>query len=311
MRKVFVLLLMSLIVMPLCIGVASASSGSCLAGSLLDPRSTTCYSTEAEAVLAVPSYITPKDCFVWKDALPPWSLTHPWTVIPGYGCAHWVAHQLNIKHGEGCYVGYSIRIDDIISGRTEITDLRCCKVGDIWTTNNKGHSGIVRQVDLENKKVEVESCSSKYGGVGKEWRSSGICWRDGSCEGTSCGDNAHCSADCKCKCDDGYKDCDENWSNGCECSGECCGAGTPNAIACYDPSNPEDGCCQYKVNDEDKCYEGNHAPDKCDKCYNNSEWHKGWWCEEGECVPEASTLVLLATGLLFLVGYLRLSRKEN
>ena len=34
-------------------------------------------------------------------------------------------------------------------------------------------------------------------------------------------------------------------------------------------------------------------------------------CEDGECVPEASTLVLFAVGLLSLAGYLRLRRKEN
>ena len=120
-----------------------------------------------------------------------------------------------------------------------------------------------------------------------------------------CGDNAHLS-DCTCECDEGYKNCDDDWSNGCECSGECCGAGTPNAIACYDPSNPEDGCCAYAGG----CYDGTHPPDKCTTCYGGS-WHPGWWCEEGECVPEASTFVLLGFGLLCVAGYFRLKRKEN
>ena len=44
-----------------------------------------------------------------------------------------------------------------------------------------------------------------------------------------------------------------------------------------------------------------------------SEWYAipGGWCEDGECVPEASTLVLFATGLLGLAGYLGLRRKEK
>ena len=75
---------------------------------------------------------------------------------------------------------------------------------------------------------------------------------------------------------------------------------------CYDSTNPEDGCC----NGYGDCYDGTHAPDKCDKCYGGS-WHSGWQCEGGECVPEASTLVLLATGLLCMAGYLGLRRKEN
>ena len=107
------------------------------------------------------------------------------------------------------------------------------------------------------------------------------------------------------RCNEGYKNCDGDWSNGCECSKECCGPGTPNALACYNPANPENGCCAYA-----SCYDGTHPPDKCTTCYGGS-WHSGWDCEGGECVPEASTLVLLATGLLFLVGYLGLRRKEN
>lgn len=35
------------------------------------------------------------------------------------------------------------------------------------------------------------------------------------------------------------------------------------------------------------------------------------WCEEGECVPEASTSVLFAVGLLFLTGYIGLKRRKT
>ena len=61
----------------------------------------------------------------------------------------------------------------------------------------------------------------------------------------------------------------------------------------------------------------------CEKCccngYHNcdGDWSNGcecppdMWCEEGECVPEASTLVLFAVGLLGLVGYFRLRRNKN
>jgi len=107
----------------------------------------------------------------------------------------------------------------------------------------------------------------------------------------------------KCCCN-GYQDCDGDGS--CECLGECCGAGTPNAGACYDPSNPEDGCCAH----DEGCYDGTHPPDKCTTCYSGS-WNKGWECEGGECVPEASTFVLLGFGLLCVGGYFRLKRKEN
>ena len=35
------------------------------------------------------------------------------------------------------------------------------------------------------------------------------------------------------------------------------------------------------------------------------------WCEEGECVPEASTCVLFAVGLLLLAGYVGLKRRKT
>ena len=107
-----------------------------------------------------------------------------------------------------------------------------------------------------------------------------------------------------------YRDeCEKCYEGEWHSGNACCPSGSPGGT-CYNISNPEDGCCQYKVNNEDKCYDDIHPPDKCDKCYGGS-WKPGWHCEEGECVPEASTLVLFATGLLFLAGYLGFRRKEN
>jgi len=82
----------------------------------------------------------------------------------------------------------------------------------------------------------------------------------------------------------------------------------------------EYGCCQLTYG----CISGDLIPSGCD-----GTWHSGWtcydcgegytakccppdqWCEEGECVPEASTLVLFSIGLLSLAGYLGLRRKEK
>ena len=93
--------------------------------------------------------------------------------------------------------------------------------------------------------------------------------------------------------------------NDVESTSQECPAGSPNAGAYYAPGTTKDGCCEWSG----PCFEGNQ-PSKCSACYGGS-WHSGWQCEGGECVPEASTLVLLATGLLFLVGYIGLRRKEN
>ena len=107
---------------------------------------------------------------------------------------------------------------------------------------------------------------------------------------------ATCGANINCPCT-ADADCGQEKS--------CCTEGTQNIGTCYTSSTPEEGCCAYG-----SCYDGTHAPEKCSACY-GGQWHSGWDCEGGECVPEASTLVLLATGLLFLVGYLGLRRKEN
>ena len=95
---------------------------------------------------------------------------------------------------------------------------------------------------------------------------------------------------------------------GCPSGKDCCSAGTPGGKGkCFTPEDQEAGCCEYGSG---KCFDGTMDPALCKVC-SQGKWHKGWWCEEGECVPEASTLVLLSTGLLFLAGYLRLRRKEN
>lgn len=130
----------------------------------------TCYSTRAEAVSRVPTHVVPKECFVWRDG----PSTFPWRVIPGTGCAHWVAHQFGIRRGTTCSQGYSIRVSDVISGRTEV-QIQGCKVGDIWTDSERTHCGIVRQV--ANGRVLVKHCSSGEGGVVQSWFSSGRCWR--------------------------------------------------------------------------------------------------------------------------------------
>ena len=105
------------------------------------------YATKEEAVSHVATYIVPKDCFVWKDG----PAATPWRVIPGWGCAHWVAHELGLgvfpspwqrwEMGEiepplpaeawqVCYDGFYINVVNVIAGRTEV-EISKAKVGDI------------------------------------------------------------------------------------------------------------------------------------------------------------------------------------
>lgn len=138
------------------------------------PECVQCYSSKSEAQDAVDCYVTPKDCFVWYDPINCPEKGKHWRPLSDcwWGCAHWVAHQLNRMIGVTCDKGYSMRIADVISGRTEF-NIAEARVGDIWTNDGRTHSGIVRQVDCE--RVYVESCSSIYGcdGTGHKWYSSG------------------------------------------------------------------------------------------------------------------------------------------
>jgi hypothetical protein len=130
------------------------------------------YATKAEAVAQVPAHVEPKGCFVWNDQPAP----NTWRVIPGTGCAHWVAHQLNILDSPGCFDGYAIRVTQVIAGKTANT-IANAQVGDIWRRGN--HCGIVRAIGTGANagKVQVEHCSSALGGVVTNWKSSGSCYR--------------------------------------------------------------------------------------------------------------------------------------
>ena len=132
----------------------------------------TCFATKEEAIRNVPTAIEPKGCFVWRDGP---DKNYPWRVIPGTGCAHWVAHQLNIKNGNArCFEGYSIRVRDVVSGRIEIDEIKNCKIGDIWTESDLSHTGIIRE--LGEGKVFIEHDS--INGVVTSWKSSGKCWAE-------------------------------------------------------------------------------------------------------------------------------------
>lgn len=128
------------------------------------------YATRDEAVANVPTHVSPKYCFVWRDG----SSSLPWRPIPGTGCAHWVAHQKGITSSPGCYDGYSIRVSQVTSGRTSYS-ISNARVGDIWTNTDQSHCGIV--IAVGNGQAQVRHCSSGSGGVVVSWFSSGYAWR--------------------------------------------------------------------------------------------------------------------------------------
>jgi hypothetical protein len=87
-------------------------------------------------------HITPRSCFVVYAGA-----AAGWTPIPGTGCAHYVAHQLNIRNGARCLAGFSIRVPQMIAGKTLVAGgLSAVRVGDIWVNRNRTHTGLVSRV---------------------------------------------------------------------------------------------------------------------------------------------------------------------
>ena len=112
----------------------------------------------------VDKHVEPKACFVWyKDS------KTGWTPITGYGCAHWVAHQLNIKRGkQKCLLGFPGRIKELIAGMSVIKDLTKVRKGAIWTSDKLTHCGIVESIKVvkgKDPEIRIRHDSTKLGKV--------------------------------------------------------------------------------------------------------------------------------------------------
>ena len=132
--------------------------------------------TEAEAraniTRACPPY---RDDFLYRDG-PPGPPPHPWRPIPGYGCAHHVAHILGITNGPryaNCRGGFSVTIAQITQGRAA-HPLADAQDNDIWTSGV--HAGVVTQVETAVPRVRVDQCG--VGGNAQEvWFTYGNVYR--------------------------------------------------------------------------------------------------------------------------------------
>ena len=88
--------------------------------------------------------------------------------------------------------------------------------------------------------------------------------------------------------------------------GNCCIPDGEGADFCICADVDDEAACELANGiwvDTNGCVRGGTDP-ATNPCLN--------YCTEGgKCVPEMSTIVLLATGLIGMVGYLRLRRKEE
>jgi hypothetical protein len=120
-----------------------------------------CLNGMAGAVALVETHIVPKECFVrYRDA-------DYWAPITGPGSAHWLAHQLDVKVGDVCPAGSSLRISDLSQLlSTEIRRARV-QVGDVWIGAKLEHCGLVTSVTLQGNRnrITVRHDSSVHSGV--------------------------------------------------------------------------------------------------------------------------------------------------
>jgi hypothetical protein len=125
-----------------------------------------------KAQQSVKSHVEPKECFIiYKGG------ATGWETFSGTGCAHWVAHQRDIKKGfssDKCAEGYSIRVPDVISGARKIDQKQEeVKVDDIWRGFvPMDHCGLVVRIqeikgkdDEVKQKITIRHCSSGQGRV--------------------------------------------------------------------------------------------------------------------------------------------------
>jgi len=117
----------------------------------------------------------PAECFIYADG----PQDYPYRKIPGYPCAHYVAHELGIKTGEQyekCRKGFSVQIKQITTGSGKQSHaVADAAVNDVYIYPGGAHSGVVREVD-ERRGIRVEACAIG-GGTYSHWVKDGNVWR--------------------------------------------------------------------------------------------------------------------------------------
>jgi hypothetical protein len=121
----------------------------------------------AEAVRLVDIHVQPKECFVWYAG------ANNWQPVTGTGCAHWVAHQLNIRNATGsekCLKGFTYRVRSLILGKSVVA-LADVRINDIYVTPQVDHTGLVFKIIPANpqtntpQRIFIRHDSSRQGGV--------------------------------------------------------------------------------------------------------------------------------------------------
>jgi len=125
-----------------------------------------CEEAQKAARALIDAHVKPKNCFiVYRGG-------DSWARILGTGCAHFVAHEKNLRAPsgvEGCMEGFLIRVPDLLPGRTEIRELSAVEPGDSYVTPDRKHCGVVRTnipgSGRGRRRIMIERASSAHHGV--------------------------------------------------------------------------------------------------------------------------------------------------
>ena len=112
----------------------------------------------------VDKHVEPKECFIWYVS------NDNWQPITGTGCAHWVAHQLNIHAGGAdacCLSGFTFRVPTLVQSRTRIFDVSEVKVNNIWASPMLDHTGIVIRATPAPKPAGSPSITIRHDSSGQ------------------------------------------------------------------------------------------------------------------------------------------------
>jgi hypothetical protein len=89
-----------------------------------------------------------------------------WAPLTGTGCAHYVAHILNVRRGtpgiSACDLGFTIKVPMLVQGMPTVKPA-LVQVNDIWVNQAQSHCGIVvavQPVTGKNPKITISQCSS-------------------------------------------------------------------------------------------------------------------------------------------------------
>jgi hypothetical protein len=110
-----------------------------------------CRDGQMAAVRRVDRHVAPPECFVTYRG------SDEWAPLYGTGCAHWVAHQLDVHAGRPhnrCLRGHTLRVRDLVRALSRVSQLSRVREADVWVSPQEDHCGLVCRVQRNERSGE-------------------------------------------------------------------------------------------------------------------------------------------------------------